>query len=489
MKTPPEPGRLVKKNDASRSGHASLALRIAVASAIFGLLVAGGAMVAGFWTLSRQLDERAGMEMKGRKELLAHVLSSIPSLASVGAAEERFSELFYGHDNLHLALVDPSTGQVLAAFTDVASHSVIAIGHATAAPDTLHTWAEPGGTKFSGIHGIASVADGTRVQYYLSVDRRRDSGLLSGFVKATALALPLLLALVATGSWLIARMGLAPLRRFNQLAASVGTQSLDQRVSVAELPGELVDLATEFNSMLKRIDEGYRQLEDFAGDLAHEMRTPVATLLGRTQVALSQTRTAAELRSVLEGNVEELERLSKLVSDMLFIARADHESARLDVETVDLARETHTVAEYLSLTADERDLRIQITGTAARIMGERLLIQRAITNLLSNAIRHASSHSTIFVEICTTLRGTTLSVGNEGDEIPPEHIERIFERFYRADRGRGRGERGSGLGLAIVQSIVRLHGASVTVTSGQRGTTFTLSFPAPVGGRSRPPPC
>lgn len=120
------------KKKARHSTHVSLALRIAVASAVFGLLVAGGAVVVGFWTLSRQLDERADMEMKGRKELLAHVLSSVPSLASVGAAEERFSELFFGHDNLHLALLDPSTGRVLAAFTEVASHSVIAIGHATA---------------------------------------------------------------------------------------------------------------------------------------------------------------------------------------------------------------------------------------------------------------------------------------------------------------------------------------------------------------------
>lgn len=471
------------KKKARHSTHVSLALRIAVASAVFGLLVAGGAVVVGFWTLSRQLDERADIEMKGRKELLAHVLSSVPSLASVGAAEERFSELFFGHDNLHLALVDPSTGRVLAAFTDVASHSVIAIGHATAAPDTLHTWIEPGGAKFSGTHGIAPVADGSDVQFYLSVDRRRDAGLLSGFVKATALALPLLLVMVATGSWLIARMGLAPLRRFNRLAASIGTQSLYQRVPIAGLPGELVDLATEFNSMLKRIDEGYRQLEDFAGDLAHEMRTPVATLLGRTQVALSQTRTTAELRGVLEGNVEELDRLSTLVSDMLFIARADHQATPLDTETVDLAREAEMVAEYLSLGAQERDLRIQVTGTAGGILADRLLIQRAITNLLSNAIRHASRHSTISVDIASTARDTTLSVTNEGDEIAPEHIERIFERFYRADRGRGRSEGGNGLGLAIVRSIAGLHGASVGVTSAHRRTTFTLSFPAPVAER------
>lgn len=103
--------------------RASLALRIAVASAVFGLVVAGGAMLVGFWTLSKQLDERAEMEIRGRRELLAYLLSSVPSAVSVTDAKERFSELFYGHDNLHLALVDPATRRVLAASTDVASHS------------------------------------------------------------------------------------------------------------------------------------------------------------------------------------------------------------------------------------------------------------------------------------------------------------------------------------------------------------------------------
>jgi two-component system, OmpR family, heavy metal sensor histidine kinase CusS len=282
----------------------SLALRIALASALFGLIVAGGAIAVGFWTLSQQLDERAATEMQGRRELLVHILSTVPSVNAVGDAKERFADLFFGHDDLHLALVEPATGRVLAAFSDLALGSVAAIAHATAAPDTVHAWVTATGARFSGMHGVAEVADGGDVQFYLSVERHRDAGLLAGFIKATLVALPLLLLIVAAGSGLIARTGLAPLHRFNRLAASIGAQSLSKRISVSGLPGELEDMAREFNNMLERIDEGYRQLKDFSGDLAHEMRTPVATLLGRTQVALSQTRTAAELREVLEGNVE-----------------------------------------------------------------------------------------------------------------------------------------------------------------------------------------
>jgi two-component system heavy metal sensor histidine kinase CusS len=342
----------------------------------------------------------------------------------------------------------------------------------------MHSWLAPDGARFSGTHGVAAVANGSPVRFYLSVDRRRDAGLLAGFIKATALALPLLLAIVALGAGLIARTGLAPLRRFNRLAASIGTQSLDKRLSVLGLPGELEEMAKEFNSMLARIDQGYRQLEGFAGDLAHEMRTPVGTLLGRTQVALSQTRTVAQLREVLEGNVEELNRLAALISDMLFIARADHDAAPLEPVPVDLAREASSVAAYLSLVAEERNIVLHVSGTAPPLMADRLLVQRAITNVVSNAVRHASDRSTISIRIESSAQGTTLSVTNEGEVITPEHLERIFERFYRIDQGRARRDGGSGLGLAIVRSILKLHRGSVSAVSEGGRTTFTLAFPA-----------
>jgi two-component system, OmpR family, heavy metal sensor histidine kinase CusS len=285
------------------------------------------------------------------------------------------------------------------------------------------------------------------------------------------------LLIVAVGAGLIARTGLAPLRRFNRLAASIGTKSLNQRVSVSGLPGELADMAIEFNSMLERIDDGYRRLQDFAADLAHEMRTPVATLLGRTQVALSQTRTVAELRDVLEGNVEELERLSALITDMLFIARADHSAAPIQAEPVDLAVEAQTVAEYMSLIADEKGVQLKVTGRAPPISADRLLIQRAITNLISNAIRHARDGSTINIEVADSGPTATVAVTNEGEGIASANLERIFDRFYRVDSGRARLKGGTGLGLAIVRSIANAHKGNVAVQSESGQTTFKLTLP------------
>jgi two-component system heavy metal sensor histidine kinase CusS len=230
--------------------------------------------------------------------------------------------------------------------------------------------------------------------------------------------------------------------------------------------------------MLQRIDDGYRQLQDFTGDLAHEMRTPVATLLGRTQVALSQARSAEELREVLEGNEEELERLARLISDMLFVAQSDHDAVTLQREPVDLVAEAQRVAEYISLVADEKQVRLQVQGNAPPLDADRLLVQRAITNLLSNAVRHAFDGSCIDVTVGTGGGRVTLAVTNEGEPIAAAHLDRLFDRFWRGDAGRGRREGGTGLGLAIVRSIMAAHEGSVQVRSDARSTTFTLAFPA-----------
>lgn len=455
----------------------SLALRIALASALFGLVVAGGAVAVGYWALMRQLDERAAQEIAGRRELLEHILSTFDSAQAVEQSKARLAHLFYGHDDLHLALADPDTGQVLARFSDVAVQAVTVISHAAAPPDTMHTWVTPAGARFSGIHGTTALAGGQPVRFYLSVERHRDAVLLAGFVKATLLALPLLLLIVAAGAGVIAHTGLAPLRSFNRLAASIGARSLNRRLEAAHLPPELADMAIEFNGMLDRIDEGYRKLEDFSGDLAHEMRTPVATLLGRTQVALSQTRSVEELREVLEGNVEELERLAALISDMLFIARAEHDAITLQTDTVDLVREAQRVADYLSLAAEEKAVKLRVTGEAPRIRADRLLVQRAITNLVSNAIRHAYSDSTVDVALAPQGGQAVLAVTNQGEGIGPAHLDRIFARFYRADPARSRVEGGSGLGLAIVRSIANAHRGDVSVRSEAGTTTFTLTLP------------
>jgi len=457
----------------------SLASRIALGSAFFGFFLAGAGIVVGFYALSHQLDARSETELFGKRDLLVHVLSEIPSLEAINANKHRFGDLLIGHDDLHLALVDPRAGDSLASFSPLALQSVDSLGATSALSTPVQPWVAATGERMTAIRGSSQLANGTAVQYYLSLDRRRDRKLLNGFIKTTLIGWPVLLMIVALGAWLMARTSLTPLRRFHRLAAATGAQTLSHRIATSDLPAELFELAEEFNGMLERINAGYQRLQDFSGELAHEMRTPISTLMGRTQVALSLPRTGAELQEVLEGNIEELERLTRLISEMLFIARADHHQNPLHRERVELSEESLRIVDYLAVIAEERGVKVQVTGTAS-VMADGLLVQRAITNLLSNAIRHAAVTSTIHIAIKEEETGqVTLSVTNSGETIAPHHLERIFDRFYRIDSGRARLEGGTGLGLAIVRSIMATHGGQVKAHSTVRGTTtFTLTFPA-----------
>lgn len=454
---------------------ASLAVRIGAASALFGLVVVGGAIVIGYWALSQQLDARSDTELQGKRDLLLHILSEIPTPAKVQENRHRFGDLLIGHDDLHLALVDPATG-VSSTFSEVARQSVAALQVAADDPVATLAWIAASGVEFSAIRGTGPATNGQPVRFYLSIDRHPDRRLLAGVIRATLLGLPLLLLVVALGAWLIARTSLDPLRRFNRLAASIGAQSLSQRVSTAGLPAELGELAGEFNAMLERIDSGYRRLQEFSGDLAHEMRTPVATLLGRTQVALSQTRSVAELRELLEGNVDELDRLSRLISDMLFIARAEHDEGALQLEPVRLHEVAQRVADFLSLVADERGVAIEVKGSAVA-RADHLLVERAITNLVTNAVRHAHATTHVHIAMSATPGESLVAVSNYGEGIPAAELERVFDRFYRLDAGRARHEGGTGLGLAIVRSIMSAHGGRVSAHSAPgEETVFTLVF-------------
>lgn len=452
-----------------------MALRIAATVALFGLLVAGAAAVFGYWALSRQLDSRLDAEMQGKRGLLVHVLSEIASVEQIPASGHRFGDLLIGHQHLHLAMVDPRNERLLASFSPAAMESLELAKDAAAG--TLRRWQGSDTKRYASLSGTSPVGNAQVVRFVLSIDLEDDQALLGGYVGAVLLGLPALLALVAFGAWAVARTGLAPLKRLTVVASQVTTRNLAQRIDVQDMPPELRVLADDFNAMLHRIDEGVHRLSEFSADLAHEMRTPVATLLGRTQVALSRQRSVEELHDVLAGNVEELDRLTRLIADMLFLAQADQGDAPLQWTAIDLAQEARRVAEFLSALAEERGISVEVKGNAT-VQADRILVQRAITNLLTNAIRHSAAPGVVSVALRQAGATVCIDVSNHGPGIPPDQLGRVFERFVRLDTARTRSNGGTGLGLPIVKSVMQAHGGSVHVTSEVGGsTTFTLIFP------------
>ncbi len=466
---------------ATSSPARTLAGRIALSGAALGLGVMLVVSVLGYVALSRELKLRATDDIEAKRALLQHILSEVPSIATLIADRHRLDDLLIGHEDLHLAVFDATGSKVIATYSPLALDAAPLMLEALtasrlSAEAPMREWTAPAGQRLLVTMGAARLANGETTQIALLQDRQADSKLLLRYARALAIALPIALLIAVVGAWLTARSGLRPLRRFTEVARSISSKSLAGRIDVEGIPFELHELATSFNSMLIRIDEGVTRLTQFSGDLAHEMRTPIATLLGRTQVTLLQPRDVEALRDTLASNVEELERLTRLIADMLFLAQSEQDKRSLDREMVHLDAEANLVAEFLMDIAEDRQVKIAVIGNAT-VSANRLLVQRAITNLVSNAIRHAQTMTTIVVTIEQSQSSVTLSVANEGSPIANADLPRIFERFYRVDADRSRDSGGTGLGLAIVRSIMEMHDGTVVAASSPEGrTTFQLRF-------------
>ncbi|MDO8729245.1 MAG: heavy metal sensor histidine kinase, partial [bacterium] len=208
-------------------------------------------------------------------------------------------------------------------------------------------------------------------------------------------------------------------------------------------------------------------------DLAHELRTPISNLMTQTQVVLTRARSDEEYREVLVSNAEEYERLARMIGDMLFLAQADNGLILLHRESVDLAKEIHELFDFFDALAEEKKLSLSLTGNA-QVTGDKLMLRRALANLLSNAIRHSPTRGDIQVAIQKTDATTILTIKNKGETIATEHLPHIFDRFYRADPSRHQNGEGAGLGLAITLSIIRAHGGAIDVQSGIDDVCFEI---------------
>ena len=289
------------------------------------------------------------------------------------------------------------------------------------------------------------------------------------------------IALSGMLGWLAAHRGLSPLRAMKQRAASVSGQQLGQRMPVDAVPIEMADLAQALNQMLERLQDDFGRLSEFSSDLAHELRTPLSNLLMQTQVALASPRDAQAYRDILASNAEEFQRLGRMVSDMLFLAKTERGIELPRLEPYSAAEEVQALLEFYEAVAADQHITLTQQGEGT-IVGDRLMFRRAVSNLLSNAMRYTPANGEVHIDIESTRVETRVSVTNTGTDIDPTLLPRLFDRFYRADSSRAHPEsEGAGLGLSITRAIVQAHGGSVQASSSAGKTRFTLVFPTRSG--------
>ncbi|WP_127960355.1 Cu(+)/Ag(+) sensor histidine kinase [Serratia microhaemolytica] len=271
--------------------------------------------------------------------------------------------------------------------------------------------------------------------------------------------------------------GHQPLRNVSLKIKNITSENLNVRLEPEQVPIELEQLVISFNHMIERIEDVFTRQANFSADIAHEIRTPITNLVTQTEIVLSQRRTDKELEEVLYSNLEEYNRMAKMVSDMLFLAQADNNQLIPERRMIDLKSETMKVFEFFEAWAEDQEVSLTFEGNPVLIEGDPLMLRRVINNLLSNAIRYTPRGMAVTVRVSERGEWVDITVENPGSPIPEAHLSRLFDRFYRVDPSRQRKSEGSGIGLAIVKSIVAAHQGKISVVSDTVSTRFTLSFP------------
>ncbi|HEY2384815.1 MAG TPA: ATP-binding protein [Terriglobia bacterium] len=303
---------------------------------------------------------------------------------------------------------------------------------------------------------------------------------VSSFIKALAWLIPTGVLLAAIASWFMARKALEPVAALGRAAGEIGVSQLHQRLPVRGTGDELDYLAIQFNGTFARLEKAVEEMKQFTASISHEFRTPLAVLRGEAEIALMESSTAGQYRRVLASQLEEFEKLTRMINQLLTLARAESGEVAIVHEPVDLSTMTQSLAEQLEPVAASKNVNLSWNcDPGVIISGDAGWIERIVLNLIDNAIKFTASGGHVAVSVSQNEKHRTLEVKDDGAGIPADSVPRIFERFYRADPSRANRADGVGLGLSLVKWAVDQHQGAIDVeTNPGRGSTFRVTFPA-----------
>lgn len=444
------------------AGDQSLGTRLSRWLALQGLVaalaVSGTVYAVNLWVLQSRQHE----ELALKSAVVRHALAEAAGTSAAEELQHKLKDFLAGHEDMTLSITSRE-GLVLFRAPPHAGDGDEGSNRRFKQSSWDDTW-------------LAGTGGGARVVLGLDVTRDQDLLQRLGWILLAASLVGA--GLVSVTGYLLVRRGLLPV---HALAAQVDAVALGRaglRLDGAGQPLELRPLVDRFNALLMRVERAYAQLEGFNADVAHELRTPLTTLIGSSELALQRNRPAAELQDVIAGNLEDLRRLAIIVNDMLFLSHADRGASARRAPVTSLAAELGEIIEYHEAALQERSLSAVCEGDAKGAFDVSLL-RRALSNLLSNATRYAKTGSTIKVRIASNAGRVRIAVENEGSSIEQEHLPRLFDRFYRAERSRRQtGTSNHGLGLAIVAAIARMHQGEPFARSADGVTAIGLDVPS-----------
>ncbi|VWC24818.1 two-component system sensor histidine kinase [Burkholderia aenigmatica] len=461
----------------------SLLRRLTLAFAVVAALVFALTGAYLYRSLSAELTRRDDIEISGKLNQFLQLARASGSIAALRADPAVFHEVLLSHPGVYLGIYD-AQNRALVEHSDEAGNtlaSVISAPHPASRASRPFTCSPPGIGTSRCVYARATLPSGDAIQVALARTATDRQSLLESYRVDIWLAAALGALLVGALGYAVASRGLRPVKSLGRQTSRIEAHNLNARLDARGGPVELHELATSVNRMLDRLERAFVRLSQFSSDLAHDMRTPLANVISSSQVTLSRARTTEEYEALIDSNIEECERLQRMIENMLFLARTDNARQHLKTAELDAGSELRRLASYFQALADEAGVRIDVHGEAP-VVADATLFRRAVSNLASNALEHAEAASTIELAVSTQAGYAVVEVTNRGAAIPPEQVDKIFERFYRIDSSRHGAARNAGLGLAIVKSIMELHRGKVEVASRDGRTTFALYFPRGTAG-------
>jgi two-component system, OmpR family, heavy metal sensor histidine kinase CusS len=472
----------------TRSLTTTLALAFAATTlAVFALV---GSFV--YVALSHQVHVQDDLDIVLATRHTRRLVDELHSYSDIERYRERLESQVLGNEALSLEIVDASRKPLVRHNFDAALAQVPLPARAVSAGAKITEQAivdmeEADGDPLRVLSADTHLLDGSVATIVVIRDMRDRWLLLDRYRDRLHFAGAFGVLLTFAIGYFLVRRALRPIRNMATRAANVTSDKLHTRIAMEKVPRELEPLIVSLNGMFAGLETSFQKLSQFTADLAHDMRTPLANMRGATEVALARPRSTDEYQTLLASNLEECDRLSRMIDNVLFLARAEHPQFRRQLRVIDAGEELERIAAYFEGLAEDAGVRLVVRG-AAPLTADIELFRRAVSNLLANAMRYTPHGGIITLSVDTDGAHVRVCVENEGDPIDPSLLQRVFDRFYRGDpsrSGSGAASGSAGLGLAIVQTIMELHGGHAHAESDLRSTRFVLSFPLAVEPASK----
>lgn len=456
----------------------SLAFRLTAWYTIASLLLLVGATGTLYWALLSNLERDASLFVADKVHVLTTLLHERPNDWEGLREEIELESAARRYDQFYIRLLDMK-GKMLLETPRMGL--LLPAGRFASLGDRIGRIKSVSGALYLSTAVTAPVGEAQDVSYtvQIAVSLAQQQQILLRYREWLWAILSASFIVCPVVGYQIAKRGNRPIQYVAETARRIGSSTLGERIQAEGYPIELADLAQTFNAMLDRLQESFERLARFSADLAHELRTPVNNIRGEIEVALSRPRARDEYVEVLSSNLEEVVRLSELIGNLLFLARTENPGTYIRREEISLRELLQTIKDYYEAAADQAGVELNVDAAPGlQAMLDRSLMQRALGNLVSNALAHTPRDGHIHLKAIKGPKSLEISVRDDGCGVPAEALERLFDRFYRVDPARSQQSGGFGLGLSIVRGIMLLHGGTVQIVSDLgKGTQVTLLMP------------